>query len=238
MRKYIQPQRKHSTTALLHNQETFPMMPSEHSETEEAGEEEEEKAAAAEVAGAEGAEGCRRLAAGLARPRGAGSPAEAARGGGEAGRRARCLAWRWLADLSIRGAAARSAPRGPRRGSAVTPRGSRGGRGHPTPAGARPLRRHKWSVLIQAGGLASKGLPGHLIHCFCSFLVAAHEFACKIFLLHFPVHFFGDEGVGSWEDKTSCPWRSGPIILLEMSSVRVVQTTAVSPGRLPYKVWA
>lgn len=104
--------------------------------------------------------GCGRLAAGLARRRGVGSSAEAARGGVEADRRVRCLAWRWLADLSIRGAAAPSAPRGPRRGNAVTPRGSRGGRGHPTPAGARPLRRHKWSVMIQAGGARKQRAPG------------------------------------------------------------------------------
>lgn len=117
------------------------------------------------------------------------------------------------------------------------------GEGIPRPPRPGCLRRHKCVVMIQGGGDRKKRAPGHLIHCFCSFLVAAHKLACKILLLHFPVHFFGDEGfgtsVGSWEDKTSCPWQSGPIILIEMSSVLVVvQTTAVSLGRLPYKVWA
>lgn len=42
----------------------------------------------------------------------------------------------------------------------VTPHGSRGGPGHPTPAGTRRLRRHKRSTVMQRGVQGNEKEPG------------------------------------------------------------------------------
>lgn len=48
--------------------------------------------------------------------------------------------------------------------------------------------------MIHRGVPGKKGLLGHLIHCFCFVLVAAHKFAFNIFLLQSSAPFFEDYG--------------------------------------------
>lgn len=86
-----------------------------------------------------------------------GKPSGITRGEGEAG----LLRWALALDLCIRQAATPSVPPGTQAWNrAVTPRGSQGGRGHPRPVGARRLRRHKWSLMIQRGSARQKRAPG------------------------------------------------------------------------------